>query len=738
MKTIKSNYYYFSLIIIFVFLFCNPSAFAQLTIVTAPAGTTPQQLVQNVLLGSGVTVSNVTFNGSMGAITSNQIGSFTTGASPTNLGLSSGLVLSSGGVTGMAGANNTGSSTTIITGTGISDPQLAALVPGAVINEASVLEFDFLPLSDTLKFKFVFGSEEYMEYVNTNYNDVFGFFITGQNPNGPAYLNKNIALIPNTTLPITIDNVNANSNAQYYVSNTNGLYIQFDGFTVVLTAIAVVVPCTPYHIKMAVGDRYDMSYDSGVFLEANSFSTNAVTITTNYSSVGATPMAIEGCNNAIIKFKIPVVKTDTVFLPLLISGTATNGVDYQQLPNMIHILPGQTSTTLTIIPIVDGILEPIETIYIKVDDTTSCALLGDSTLIEILSRDSIVLTPCNDTSICQNLNFSISTPISVTATGGAGNLSYLWYPATGLNSDTISNPMTTPVLIGSTTYTVTVKDATGCPSSTASVTVIANQLPDVTFISTPSLPAKGCSPLSISFEDQSSPVATFRIFDFGDGSTSNAINPVHVYNTPGVYSFKLYVETTGGCKGEFLQPDAVTIFSQPIADFTWNPPIGTRTNPLINFVNLTTPVDPSFSWLWDFGDASTDVVMNPSHLYPSIPEEKNYTVTLIATSNLGCFDTISYSYVKIVDDVLILPNIITPNGDGVNDKFEIGALIKGGAYTETQLIVYNRWGKKVFEANNYKNDFNGAGLPDGVYYVIIKAKGILKDVEFKSSLQIMR
>jgi gliding motility-associated-like protein len=87
---------------------------------------------------------------------------------------------------------------------------------------------------------------------------------------------------------------------------------------------------------------------------------------------------------------------------------------------------------------------------------------------------------------------------------------------------------------------------------------------------------------------------------------------------------------------------------------------------------------------------------------------------------------------------LIFPNIITPNGDGVNDKFEIGALIIGGAYTETQVIIFNRWGKKVFETNNYKNDFDGAGLPDGVYYVTIKAKGILKDVEFKSSLQILR
>jgi gliding motility-associated-like protein len=739
MKKFRTFHLYLFLVSIFVFSANNP-VFAQLTIVTPTAGTTPQQLVQSVLLGGGVTVSNVTFNGSPAAITSNQIGSFTTGFTPTNLGIASGLLLSSGGINGMAGPNNSGSTTTAITGTSMTDPQLQALVPGQLIKDASVLEFDFLPLSDTIKFKYVFGSEEYMEYVNTNYNDVFGFFITGQNPNGPAYVNKNIALIPNSTLPITIDNVNANSNAQYYVSNISGGPVQFDGFTVVLTALAIVVPCTPYHIKLAVGDRSDNAFDSGVFLEANSFSTNAITITTNYSSVNATPMAIEGCNNAIIKFKIPAVKTDTVFLPLIISGTAINGTDYQLIPNMVHILPGQLSKTITIIPISDGIAEPIETIFIKVHDTTSCALLGDSTIIEILSRDSILLTPSHDTSICQTFlpQPAFSVPVSVSATGGAGALSYTWFPASFLNSDTIPNAVSTP---GATTlYTVNVKDNTGCPGSTASVTVIVNAQPDVSFTSTPFLPAKGCAPMTVTFNDETSPAAAIRTWDFGDGTTSSDSVPTHVYSIPGTYGIKLSIITAGGCKGEYIsQTDAITIYSQPIANFTWNPPIGTRTNPMINFVNLTTPVDPSFLWSWNFGDnTATSDSMHPSHSYPSIPEEKIYTVTLIATSNFGCNDTITYYDVKIIDDVLVFPNILTPNGDNINDKFEIGALIIGGGYTETQVIIYNRWGKKVYESTNYQNDFDGKGLPDGVYFVTIKAKGILKDVEYKSSLQILR
>jgi len=738
MKTKKLTYFHFFLIIFLLIISSYHTAFAQLQVAAPTPGTTPQQLVQSVLLGGGVTVSNVTFNGSAAAITSNQIGSFTTGFTPTNLGLAGGLLLSSGGVLGMAGANTSGSTTTAITGTSISDPQLQALVPGQLIKDAAVLEFDFLPLSDTLKFKFVFGSEEYMEYVNTNYNDVFGFFITGQNPNGPAYLNNNIALIPNTALPITIDNVNANSNAQYYVNNTGGTSLQFDGFTTVLTAIAIVVPCTPYHIKLAVGDRYDNAFDSGVFLEANSFSTNAISITTNYSSVSATPMAIEGCNNAIIKFSIPVAKTDTVFLPLVISGTAINGVDYQTIPNMLYILPGQTSKTLTIIPTIDGIAEPIETIYIKVDDTTSCALMGDSTLIEILSRDSIILVPGSDTMLCQTYlpAPAYSVPLSVNATGGAGALTYSWLPATGLNSVSIPDPLSTPAV--TTVYTVNVKDPTGCPSSNATITVTVNQSPDVSFTSIPFFPAVGCAPFSINFNDESSPQIGTRSWDFGDGSTGSDSNFTHIYQSPGLYSIKLSIITIGGCKGESILTDVISVFPQPNADFTWNPPIGTRLNPIINFVNLTTPEDTSFSWHWDFGDGGSDIVKNPLHSYPSIPEEKDYTVTLIATTSIGCNDTVTYTNVKIIDEVLVFPNILTPNGDGKNDKFEIGALLKGGGYSEAQLIIYNRWGKKVYESQNYKNDFGGEGLADGVYYVTIKAKGVLKDVEYKSSLQLLR
>ncbi len=239
-------------------------------------------MVQNYLLGSGVTVTNVTYIGKPGSV-----GAFNTGATPTNLGLSSGLVLSNGQTNGIPPIGSAASNLADHNNAGTSDPMLENLVPPSTnIFDASVLEFDFVPFADTMKFRYVFASEEYPDYVSAMYADVFGFFVTGPNPAGGNYSNYNIALIPGTSQPITIANVNngpGNSgpcmNCSYYIGNTGGGTIVYNGFTTVLTAWCLVSPCASYHLKLAIGDAGDGWWDSSVFLEANSFSTNNIEVT---------------------------------------------------------------------------------------------------------------------------------------------------------------------------------------------------------------------------------------------------------------------------------------------------------------------------------------------------------------------------------------------------------------------------------------------------------------------------
>jgi len=301
----------FSIIFVTIFLFFfGKVATAQLVI---DQTLTPQQLVQQILVGSGVTVSNVTYTGNLG----NAIGSFENGET-TNLGLSSGIVLSSGNVAQIPGIAGTQTNPNIITtGNGtLGDTDLNHLLPPPPLGQdpdttrdASTLEFDFIPQSDTLTFRYVFGSEEYPNFVN-QFNDIFAFFISGPNPNGTPYEKENIALIPGTNLPVSIDNVNNGTsnagpcvNCEYYINNWGGLTIAFNGFTTVLTAEVVVIPCSTYHMKLSIADVNDGAYDSGVFLEANSFSATGLSINTEFTSSSTSYASfIEGCNDATLNF----------------------------------------------------------------------------------------------------------------------------------------------------------------------------------------------------------------------------------------------------------------------------------------------------------------------------------------------------------------------------------------------------------------------------------------------------
>ncbi|MCC7331264.1 MAG: choice-of-anchor L domain-containing protein, partial [Flavobacteriales bacterium] len=255
---------------------------------------TVQYYVQNVLLGGGVTVSNITYNGGTGTISDPRVGGFTDATS--SIGLSAGFLMATGGVGVAQGPNNnTGAGNNLGLGNSSSDPDLTAIASGN-LNDPCIIEFDFVPLGDTLRFDYVFASEEYPEYVCSNYNDVFGFFLTGNNPLGGTYNAVNLAKVPTPGVPgsytntmVAINTINpgtagANGSAPncasidpnwasyniYYVSNSGNNY-QYDGKTVTLPVYALVNCGETYHIKMAVADVGDGAYDSGVFLEAGSF-----------------------------------------------------------------------------------------------------------------------------------------------------------------------------------------------------------------------------------------------------------------------------------------------------------------------------------------------------------------------------------------------------------------------------------------------------------------------------------
>lgn len=216
---------------------------------------TQSQLISSVFMGDCLTATNIQFHGM-----NDMMGYFSNGNS---IGIPTGVVLTSGSIFNVPGPNNQANATIDHSQPG--DVQLTSAV-GVNTQDASSIEFDFVPKNDSVTFQFVFASEEYPEWICQGYNDAFGFFVTGT---GYA-ANTNVALIPGTTTPIAIDNINTTGSCttiypQYYVNNTGGTACQYDGYTVPMNCVIHCVPCETYHIKIAVADVGDGLYDSGVF-----------------------------------------------------------------------------------------------------------------------------------------------------------------------------------------------------------------------------------------------------------------------------------------------------------------------------------------------------------------------------------------------------------------------------------------------------------------------------------------
>ena len=216
------------------------------------------------LLGDGVQISNVKLKAS-----NVSAGYFDNAESV--IGFNDGIILSSGDIRNVTGANVSEDASHMNLFYG--DNDLNSLIPGYFTLDATVLEFDFVAETDVISFQYVFSSEEYNEWVNTPFNDVFGFFLDG----------VNIAKLPGTDIAVSINSVNGGNplgthatNPQYYINNSvvdggGHIYTGMDGLTVVLSAEAAVVPGQTHHIKLAIGDAGDFSYDSNIFIKAHSF-----------------------------------------------------------------------------------------------------------------------------------------------------------------------------------------------------------------------------------------------------------------------------------------------------------------------------------------------------------------------------------------------------------------------------------------------------------------------------------
>lgn len=756
--------------------------------------TSPSTLVQDVLLGTGVVANNITFNGQPGNLLNAQIGSFN--GSNCNIGMAAGVILATGNINAALGPNNSGSFSLGGGNLNAGDADLLAVSQASNpnindINDAAVLEFDFIPQGDSLRFDFVFASEEYLEFVNS-VNDVFGFFISGPGINGPYGNNAiNIALIPGTNQPVTIDDVNSTVNSAFYVINGDGFtapfnsnthFVQYDGFTVPMTARAQVQCGQPYHIKIAVGDASDAVWDSAVFLQAGSFTSNAVQLTQQVETGGQDSTLYEGCGQSMIVLSRPGDVSGTASVELVTQGQATEGVDYNALPDIFTFQPGEDSLFITINAIDDNQAEGTELVELLAVTAGNCGT--DSTILHLYISDApqidLVMSgnatlPCND-----------SVFVSGTATGGFGALQLDWN--TGI-ADGTAGAWVMPAQ--TTAYTLTVTDDCGVHMEQGSVTVTVPQpaplvlqaLPDTVVycpesaVGLHSIVQGGTAPYAYSWTDglgtaPSATVAppithawTLTVHDHCGLVISDEVT-VHVqYDTVQVEvspdTVVCYRDTArlraypsfGTGSYELVWNDGATgamhdvvPASSGYCTITVSDACGISDSASIH-VGLNVPIadmdieagdfmvglpiqflDRSTGaavWSWEFDyNGETSEMQDPTMVYP---EPGIYTIILTIADSLGCVDSTFQVIIIDPEAHFYLPTAFTPNGDGINEDF--GPV--GMGVLDFAMRIYDRWGELIFAsddtARRWDGTYDGAPAPEGMYVVWFRLRDALND-----------
>jgi gliding motility-associated-like protein len=700
----------------------------QLTVSTS---LTPQQLVEEVLLGSGVTATNVMYNGQLNAQAGLPgIGSFVSVG--TNLGLDAGVVLAAGNVANIP--NMASVLMSDFNGTG-SDPDLVQL-SNQNINDKAVLEFDFVPTGDTLRFKFVFASEEYNEYVCSSFNDAFGFFLSGPGINGPFSNNAvNLAVVPNTNIPITINTVNSGvagqngnpstcaaadpnwqSNSIYYFDNTGGAHIVYDGFTTVLTAFRLVECGQTYHIKLAVGDGGDSALDSGVFLEAGSFTSSPFipSLSPGPGIVG-TNTILESCYSVQIDFTRTGDTTLASVVYINVTGTATPGVDYlPPFPDSLVFAPGVS----TIPFILNAPIDPDgpETIILELTSFATCAGASVTNIFTFIIDSP---PPLAATGFDLNVQCGEDVLLTPSITGGFAPYQIQWGGAGTGSSITVSP-------LGPTIYTATVTDTCGSVVS-ALFNIGLVELPPLSMsIIGSSTLVEGCETAQISISrPQGIPGdLTIELSFMGEAQNGSdfqlpgsvvigAGNPTVVFPFvpiddqvgEGNESVMVIGTFTDDCGRSVDASVTFTIVDAPDIVLEGNNYMVDceEADSLLLSVNAYGGFNNQLTITWGIIGEPTG-----SSVWIPVINSQNYIVT--ATDPCGRTATTGVSVV--VDCEIIIPNVFSPNNDGVNDVWEIEGII----YTSNTVKVFNRWGNLIYETRNYRNTWKANDVPDGTYF----------------------
>ena len=489
---------------------------------------------------------------------------------------------------------------------------------------------------------------------------------------------------------------------------------------------------------MAISNVGDQAFDSGVFLEAGSFVSDAVAVTV--ATVSGDTTIVEGCTDANFIFTRPATQLDdTLIINYTITGDAIEGVDYNDLINPITFLPGEDSVVINLSPVQDGLSEGFESVIITVEIINPCndtifssgtIFIGDGPIINILESDPLVLCATD------------SIPLSVSASGGYAPYTYVWTTITGApigTGDTITGSI---LANGVVQYLVTATDNCNF-SNVDTVSLTMNQTLAVDTMGTE---PSSCQPTGVVWGLATGITGVPAYNWTGPGANNTNFIDASVWeNIPsGWYYFTVTDNVCTASDSVF-----VDLLDPPIASFSVTPLSGCA--PME--VSITNTSQNGTNYLWSLGDGTTNTTADLSgftHIFTDTTSNQAYVIQLIVQQGPFCSDTAvigvitsvcgcmnpaadNYNPNATVDDgscifpdpIITAPNVITPNNDGLNDTF----ILEWMNLTSLRLVILNRWGNTIYDVTsadllNMTPSWDGGNATDGVYFYRYEGIGV--------------
>lgn len=701
---------------------------------------TPTQLVTNVLVGAGSTcgapnISNVTVSPNHPVTMNDRFWGYFN-KTTSNFPFQEGIVLTTGFA--RKAGNNPEPNVLSDGNGGGSDPDLiAAIGATTTINNAAILEFDFVPSSTQMKFNYIFASEEYtgsFPCPPTQYDDAFALLLK---PNTPGSTYTNLAVLPGGAGPVSVPNILPGSfscgpiNGNYFGSLSPNA-TNYNGITASLTAEATVIPGQSYHIKMVVADARDSIYGSAVFLQAGSFDIGLSIVD---GAGNPLPETINVCDNApqvltALTSAVPGTTYQWLRNDVPIPG-ATNASYTATLPGVYKVqvtLPGSTCPVEAKITIIGGTSPAAQNATLKLCATPAVSSFNlndakplistatgavfrfytnqadaqlqnnnfipeaalslysanDGQVLHVVVSDGgfcsrlVTLTlRKEDTPVAQLVSTKLSICAGESATlTASGGVTYQWEGFSGTGAVRTVSPTQT------TTYTVYAIGAQGCKSLQPAIVTVEV----VPAIKSNLTGGYICAGDRITLDAGAGPGYSYT---WSNGATGQTL----VADSPGVY----FVDITNGvCTKRFTTEVKLATIPEIVnVDYNQN---GTL---IVSASNLS---GGALEYSADNG-----LTWQNSNLFNNIPSNTVVYIR-VRVKNTSCVGYLEYF-------TFMMQNVITPNGDNVNDKIDFRGISN---YNKFQVVISDRYGREVYKSDKtrpfWDGYFQGKKLPTASYW----------------------